>query len=93
MRMQDEVREATNKDAGSFLLWADAPKWEYSTAPLTYNDGMPVDGPTAGVGGHAIALNDRQVSACSAGPMFVYGARECGKLSRVSCVQGAMLPL
>lgn len=61
MVLKGEVQEANGKDAGSFLLWADAPKWEYSTAPLTDSDGSRVEGPEAGVGGHALALSDKQV--------------------------------
>ena len=48
---------------GTFLLWSDAPKWEYSTAPLTYADGLPLAPPSAGAGGHALYLNDKQVAA------------------------------
>ena len=56
------MSESTGKDVGSFLLWSDAPRWEYSTAPLTYSDGIPLPGPKPGDGGgHAIYLNDQQV--------------------------------
>ena len=59
--MQAEVTESTGKQTGSFFLWSDAPKWEYSTAPLAYPDGLPMDKATAGAGGHAIYLSDQQV--------------------------------
>ena len=59
--LQEEVRESTGKDVGKLVLWSDAPRWELSTAPLAYADGIPVPLPTAGAGGHAILLNDQQV--------------------------------
>ncbi|KAK9844409.1 hypothetical protein WJX74_002134 [Apatococcus lobatus] len=42
-------------------LWADAPRWEYSTAPLADANGRPLDAPQAGAGGSAMYLSDQQV--------------------------------
>lgn len=58
------VTESSNKvpDMGKMLLWSDSPRWEYSSAPLTYSDGVPLPPAAAGAGGHAIYLNDQQVS-------------------------------
>ena len=47
--------------ANKLLLWGDAPRWEYSTAPLMEANGKPVDRPFAGTGGHALHFNDQQV--------------------------------
>ncbi|KAK9789369.1 hypothetical protein WJX73_005379 [Symbiochloris irregularis] len=64
---QGTVTEASNKvpDMGKFLLWSDSPRWEYSSAPLTYSDGVPLPPAAAGAGGHAIYLNDQQVMMIS----------------------------
>eukprot|EP01025_Chloroclados_australasicus_P038522 TRINITY_DN3971_c0_g1_i4.p1 TRINITY_DN3971_c0_g1~~TRINITY_DN3971_c0_g1_i4.p1 ORF type:complete len:634 (+),score=46.13 TRINITY_DN3971_c0_g1_i4:276-2177(+) len=45
------------------LLGAEGPQWEYSSAPLTNNQGQPLDGLTssASIEGYALRLNDRQV--------------------------------
>ena len=45
------------------LLGADAPTWQYSTAPLAAPDGKPVAHPTPGSAGHAMHLSDKQVGA------------------------------
>lgn len=44
-------------------LWADAPRWEYSTAPLADANGRPLDAPQAGAGGSAMYLSDQQASS------------------------------
>eukprot|EP01024_Parvocaulis_polyphysoides_P075800 TRINITY_DN980_c0_g3_i3.p1 TRINITY_DN980_c0_g3~~TRINITY_DN980_c0_g3_i3.p1 ORF type:complete len:1054 (-),score=150.66 TRINITY_DN980_c0_g3_i3:249-3056(-) len=43
------------------LLGAEGPQWEYSSAPLTNNQGKPLAGLQASNGNYALRLNDRQV--------------------------------
>jgi hypothetical protein len=60
--LQEVVRDVTGNAANGLQLWADGPRWEYSTVPLAAEDGKPVEGPKAGTeGGHALALTDQQV--------------------------------
>lgn len=48
-------------DANPLYFGADAPGFEYSTAPLTLADGRPVALPMPGSAGHALSLSDQQV--------------------------------
>lgn len=61
--LQREVKPAYGSEKNTLLLWGDAPRWEYSTAPLMDSDGHPVAWPDAGSGGHAMHFNDQQVGA------------------------------
>ena len=67
---QTVARDARGSPGNGLELWADAPRFEYSDAPLMAAEtGVPLDPPTAGARGHAIALSDMQVAcvvkACS----------------------------
>lgn len=44
------------------ILWGDAPRWQYSTAPLMTSSGQPVKMPSPGSGGTALRLDDQQAS-------------------------------
>eukprot|EP00884_Botryococcus_braunii_P003508 jgi/Botrbrau1/13158/Bobra.0187s0106.1 len=55
------AKNSGKNDFDPLYLWADAPRWEYSTAPLTRSDGHRVKGPEPGDAGTALQLNDQQV--------------------------------
>jgi hypothetical protein len=64
------VSEARGGVDNKLELWGDAPRWEYSTAPLmAWDTGKPLAGPSAGSRGHALSLNDMQVSIFAVHPM------------------------
>jgi hypothetical protein len=48
-------------NANHLQLRSNPPHWEYSYAPLTQTDMMPVMPPVPGAAGYALALSDRQV--------------------------------
>lgn len=64
IHVQQEVKPAHGDAKNSLTLWGDAPRWEYSTAPLMDSDGSPVKKPSAGTGGQAMHFNDMQVHVC-----------------------------
>ena len=58
------LEEARGGKDNKLELWGDAPRWEYSTAPLmAWDTGKPLAPPSAGSRGHALYLNDMQVSS------------------------------
>ena len=59
--MQGRIRDMHTPHKNDLVLGADAPAWVYSTAPLALPDGKPVERPTPGAAGHAMALHDKQV--------------------------------
>lgn len=60
--LQAVVLDARGGQANSLELWADAPRFEYSDAPLMEAaTGAPLPPPTAGARGHALYLSDQQV--------------------------------
>lgn len=61
LAVQQEVKPAHGNEKNALVLWGDAPRWEYSTAPLMGADGQPVERPNPGSGGHAMYFNDQQV--------------------------------
>lgn len=64
--VQDHVADARGKQHQGLQLWADGPRWQFSTAPLATSTGAPVPSPQPGSGGgHAFVLNDQQVCAAS----------------------------
>ncbi len=57
------MREARGSQDNKLELWGDAPRYEYSSVPLMNQDGTrPVKDARAGDRGHALMLNDKQVS-------------------------------
>ena len=59
---QAVVRDARGGQGNGLELWADAPRWEYSDAPLADPvTNAPLAAPTAGARGHALWLDDTQV--------------------------------
>ena len=66
--MQVEARAVFGNPGNSLILWGNAPKWQYSTAPLMTLLGDPVTPPTAGSGGLALQLNDQQVASLQVHP-------------------------
>ena len=63
--LQQEAKPSYGNEKNTLLLWGDAPRWEYSTAPLMDSDGHPVSWPNPGSGGHAMYFNDQQVTFLS----------------------------
>jgi hypothetical protein len=58
------VADARGGEGNKLELWADAPRYEYSYAPLMdARSGAPLAAPTAGARGHALYLSDQQVVA------------------------------
>lgn len=55
------VRDVHGGGRNPLLLGADAPSFEYSTAPLAGPEGRPVAPPAAGSAGHALFVSDQQV--------------------------------
>eukprot|EP00884_Botryococcus_braunii_P000733 jgi/Botrbrau1/10660/Bobra.53_2s0017.2 len=59
---RDSVRDLTGAGGHSLLLWADGPRWQFSTAPLSDPSGKPLEAPKPGAGGgQALSLTDQQV--------------------------------
>jgi hypothetical protein len=69
------VKAAHGNEKNALVLWGDAPRWEYSTAPLMDSDDKPVKYPNPGSGGHAMYFNDQQASSPPPPPSF----QESGK--------------
>ena len=55
------MADSRGGEGNALLLWADAPRFEYSTAPLVDKNDLPVAPATAGPGGSALQFNDQQV--------------------------------
>ena len=59
---QTVARDARGTSDNGLELWADAPRFEYSDAPLMVPEtGAPLDPPTPGTRGHSLLLSDTQV--------------------------------
>lgn len=61
--VQGVIHDVYGARKNDLELGADAPSWVYSTAPLADAGGRPLEGPRPGTAGHAMSLNDQQVTA------------------------------
>ena len=60
--LQEMVSDSRGKQDNQLELWADAPRWEYSTAPLMdWDSGEALPPANPGSRGHSLLLNDQQV--------------------------------
>lgn len=79
--LQEMMSDSRGKQDNQLELWADAPRWEYSTAPLMdWDSGEALAPADPGSRGHSLLLNDQQVHLLASYMEWLDHARHMSKL-------------
>lgn len=81
--LQEMVSDSRGKQDNQLELWADAPRWEYSTAPLMdWDSGDALAPADPGNRGHSLLLNDQQVHLLATFAEWLHHSAKSSRLSR-----------